>query len=169
MLKDLSSQIVCQAHHMICSNATTTHFTYIAIHCRYLSSIYDERQNIVCCLAWGSYETTKSGSRGCLRFFCLLLAPFLSYQVTLSNLNIKLCAIFYNMVCHIWLISVGGMPAFEEKGGGGLGKRKFRGNGMKGGRGKYGLDLMYEKRRNKERQNIETTIIFHEAQSYLKG
>lgn len=43
------------------------------------------------------------------------------------------------------------MPAFEEKGRGGLGKRKFRGNGMREGRRKCGLDLVYERRRNKER------------------
>lgn len=47
--------------------------------------------------------------------------------------------------------SVGGVPAFEEKGGVGLGKRKFRGNGMRGGKGKCGLDLMYERRRKRDR------------------
>lgn len=55
------------------------------------------------------------------------------------------------MVCHILLISVGDMPAFEEKGGGGLRKRKFRGDGMRGWKGKCGLDLMYERRRRKDR------------------
>lgn len=83
--------------------------------------------------------------------FAFFWHPFSLTRLPCPTLILSYVPFFYNMVCHIWLISVGGMPAFEEKGGGGLGKRKFRGNGMKGGRGKYGLDLMYEKRRNKER------------------
>ena len=56
--------------------------------------------------------------------------PFSSYWVVSSSLNMKGCTYScYNLICYVWLISQGGLPFSEEKGGrvdlereGGVGK-----------------------------------------------
>lgn len=48
--------------------------------------------------------------------FCLLWGPLSSYWVALSSLKIKGGALSHcNLMCCVWLISLGGLPFSEKK------------------------------------------------------
>ena len=69
-----------------------------------------------CCIAWCTFGTPSSGSRGCFWCLCLLLVPFSSTWLPyLSLIWQYVCAFYCILLCHLWLISLGGLVLSEGK------------------------------------------------------
>lgn len=68
------------------------------------------------CVAWCSCGTPISRSGGCLWLFCLLLRPFCSYCIVSFSLDRRAWFWYYwILLCHVWLILLGGLLFSEEK------------------------------------------------------
>ena len=70
----------------------------------------------LCYVAWFSWRIPDSGSKECLWVFYWLLGPYSSYWVSLPNFNTRQDAeSYYNLICHVLLISMGGLSFSEQK------------------------------------------------------